>query len=402
MTCIPAGGDLTGRLTGGSIAVAGEHILAIGPAEQVATQVDLAGARVLDVAGKVVAPGFVDSHTHLVFGGSRAREYALSMTHSRREIEDLGVSTGILATVEMTRSESADELFASAERRLRRMMNYGTTTVESKSGYGLSLEEELKMLAVNQRLQESQPVDLVSTFLGAHAFPPETSRRRYLQVLIKEMIPRVAEAGLATFCDVYCDEGYYSVDESRQVLEAGLANGLSAKIHTDAYSDIGGAVMAAEIGAISADHLNYTSREAMHRLAAAGVTAVVMPALDFAVQHSRPFDGRALMDEGLRLALATDFCPACWVESMQFVMALACRLYRFAPAEALYASTAGGAQALGLADRGALAPGRLADLQIWNVGSLDDVIYRLNANAVETVVKRGRVYTPASAAHHKL
>ena len=253
------------------------------------------------------------------------------------------------------------------------MMAYGTTTVESKSGYGLSLEAELKMLLVNQRLGASQPVDLVSTFLGAHAFPKEMSRRRYMELLVQELIPQVAENRLAIFCDVYCDDGYYSVDEARQILEAGLAAGLSAKIHTDAYSDIGGAAMAAELGVVSADHLNYSNRAAMRQLAAAGVTAVVMPALDFAVQHPHPFDGRALMDEGLKLALATDFCPACWVESMQLVMALACRLYRFTPEEALYAATAGGAQALALTDRGALAAGMLADLQIWSVQSLDDV-----------------------------
>ena len=205
-------------------------------------------------------------------------------------------------------------------------------------------------------------------------------------------IPQVAESGLATFCDVYCDDGYYSVSESRQILEAGLDAGLMAKIHTDAYSDIGGAAMAADLGVVSADHLNYTSKAAMSRLAEAGVTGVVMPALDFAVKHPRPFDGRALLESGMNLALATDLCPGAWVESMQFVMVLACRLYRFSPEEAFYAATVGGAQALALTDRGALAPGMLADLQIWSVQGLSDVIYRLGANVVEMVIKRGQVY----------
>jgi imidazolonepropionase len=304
----------------------------------------------------------------------------------------MGLATGIPATVMMTRAASEDELAATAERRLRHMLAYGATTVESKSGYGLSLEQELKMLRVNRRVQAGQPVDVVSTFLGAHDFPPEMSRDRYLEVLIQEMIPQVAEANLATFCDVYCDEGYYTVEETRRILEAGIDAGLVAKIHVDAYADIGGVAMAAELGVVSADHLNYTGRRALRQLATAGVIGVVMPALDFAVQHPHPFDSRAMMDEGLTLALATDFCPACWVDSMQLVMALACRLYRFSPEEALVAATAGGAQALALTDRGTIEPGKLADLQLWAVPSLDDVIYRLGSNAVSMVIKRGRVF----------
>ena len=247
-------------------------------------------------------------------------------------------------------------------------------------------------LEVNRRLQSIQPVDVVSTFLGAHDFPPDVPRQRYVEIVINEMIPQVAEQGLAEFCDVYCDDEYYTVEESRRILEAGLAAGLKPKIHTDAYSDIGGAAMAAELGVISADHLNYTGRAAMHRLAEAGVIGVVMPALDFAVQHPRPFDARAMMAEGMTLALATDLCPACWVESMQFVMQLACRLYKFSPAEALIAATIGGAKALGLEDdRGSLEVGKLADIQIWDIPTFEDVIYRLGSNAVEMVIKRGRI-----------
>jgi imidazolonepropionase len=218
-------------------------------------------------------------------------------------------------------------------------------------------------------------------------------RDRYVAQLINEMIPRVAEEELAEFCDVYCDEGYYTVEESRRILEAGRAAGLKLKIHTDAYSAIGGAAMAAELGVVSADHLNHATREDFRRLAEAGVTGVVMPALDWAVQHARPFDARAMLAEGLPLALATDLCPACWVESMQVVMQLACRMYRLSPEEALYAATAGGARALGLEDRGTLQPGRLADVQIWDLPSLEDLIYRLGHNAVETVIKRGRIQT---------
>jgi imidazolonepropionase len=271
------------------------------------------------------------------------------------------------------------------------MFRAGTTTVEVKSGYGLNLADEIRMLEVGRRLGQMGPADVVNTFLGAHDFPQELARDRYVDLVVEEMIPEVAGRGLAEFCDVYCDDGYYTVAASRRILAAGRAAGLRPKIHTDAYSDIGGAALAAELGVVSADHLNYAGPAAARRLAEAGVVGVVMPALDWAVGHTRPFDARMLADQGLTLALATDLCPACWAESLQFVMQLACRLYRFSPAEALLAATVGGARALGLDDRGALAVGQLADLQVWDVPTLEDVIYRLGNNAVTHVVKRGRL-----------
>lgn len=393
LTCAPAAGDLVGRREGAAVAIAGERIVAVGSPAEVAELVDTASALVLDASGKVVAPGFVDCHTHLVFGGSRVKEYAARMTRSPEEVRSLGIPTGILATVDVTRGESSDALTSQAARRLQRMFRHGTTTVESKSGYGLSVADEIKMLQVNRRLQSAQPADVVSTFLGAHDFPRDVPRDRYIELVMQEMMPQVAGQGLAEFCDVYCDDGYYSVEESRRILEQGRACGLQPKMHTDAYSAIGGARLAAELRVISADHLNYADRASMRRLAEAGVVGVVMPALDFAVQHARPFDARAMMAEGMTLALATDLCPACWVESMQLVMALACRLYRFSPAEALLAATRGGARALGLeADRGSLEPGKLADVQIWDLPAFEDVIYRIGNNAVETVIKRGRVF----------
>jgi imidazolonepropionase len=391
LTCVPSSGDLGGRVRDGSVAVAGEQIIAVGPAADVAARVDAASARVVDARGKIVAPGFVDSHTHLVFGGSRVQEYAAKMTRTAQEVKALGIPTGILATVDMTRAESVERLTASAAQRLRRMLEHGTTTAESKSGYGLTLNDELKLLEVNRRLQAAQPVDIVSTFLGAHDFPREVSREHYLDCVLHEMIPRVAEQKLAEFCDVFCDEGYYTVEEARRILEAGRAAGLKPKIHTDQYAQIGGADLAADVGAVSADHLNYTPRPTMRRLAEAGVVGVLMPIIDFAVSHPRPFDARAMMDEGLTLALASDLCPAGWVESMFLVMQFACRQHRFAPEAALYAATVGGARALGLSDRGALAPGQLADLQIWDLPTFEDAIYRLGHNPVETVVKRGKV-----------
>ena len=393
LTCVPSGAGLTGPIARASVAVAGEQIIAVGPAADVAAQTDTDSARVIYAAGKVVAPGFVDSHTHLVFSGSRVQEYAARMTHTAAEVAAMGIPTGIQATVRATRAEPVGALVESATLRLRRMFEHGTTTVESKSGYGLSLEAELKLLEVNHHLESLQPVDVVSTFLGAHDFPPDQPRDRYIAEVVGEMIPRVAAEGLAEFCDVYCDDGYYTLEEAQRVLEAGRAAGLKLKIHTDAYSAIGGAAMAAEMGVVSADHLNYATRTDLRKLAAAGVTGVVMPVLDWAVGHPRPFDARAMVAEGLPLALASDLCPGCWVESIQLVMQMACRLYRLSPGEALYAATAGGARALALTDRGTVAPGQLADLQIWDLPAFEDVIYRLGSNAVEAVVKRGKVYS---------
>jgi imidazolonepropionase len=401
LTCTPTAKDPIGRKLGAWVAIAGERILAVGPRAEVEACADVTSAEFIDASDRIVAPGFVDCHTHLVFGGSRAQEYAARMTMDAAQVRALNIPTGIQATVDMTRAEPADSLLASALQRLGRMFQHGTTTVESKSGYGLTVEKELEQLQVNQQLNSLQPVDVISTFLGAHDFPPELPRQSYIDLLLYEMIPMVAEHELAAFCDVYCDQGYYTVKETRRILEAGIQHGLRAKIHVDAYADIGGAEMAAALGVVSADHLNYTGRAAMQKLAAAGTLGVVMPALDFAVRHARPFDARAMMAAGMTLALATDLCPGCWIESMQLVMQLACRLYSFSPAEALLAATLGGARALGLEhDRGSLEPGKLADLQILNVPTFEDVIYRLGNNAVETVIKRGRVYPNRERWYH--
>jgi imidazolonepropionase len=300
--------------------------------------------------------------------------------------------TGILATVAMTRSASVEQLTGAAAARLRGMFAHGTTTVESKTGYGLTTEHELKMLEVNRLLDGEQPVDVVSTFLAAHAIPPGTSRRSYTDQVVEEMIPQVAELGSVSFCDVYCDEGYFTVDDSRRILEAGLEAGIAGKIHADAYSAIGATRLAVELGLTSADHLNHTDRPTMQKLAERGVVGVVMPALDFAVAHPRPFDARAMLESGMTLALATDLCPGCWVESQQLVMALAARLYGVPPSVALRAATVESARALGLEDRGSLEAGKLADLQLWDVSAYDDLIYKIGRNAVTTVIKRGRVY----------
>ena len=392
LTCVSTAGDPVGRLSGVAIAIQGETIAALAPLAELERRFDLTSTRTIDLAGQIVAPGFIDCHTHLVFGGTRAQEYAARLTRTAQEVASLGIPTGIQATVKMTRESSSEVLYVSASERLQRMLRAGTTTLESKSGYGLSAEKELELLRVNRQLQVNQPVEIVSTFLGAHDFPSEIPRKQYLESLINEMIPQAAEAGLAKFCDVYCDEGYYTVAESRRILEAGLRYNLKPKIHLDAYSNIGGCAMAADLQVVSADHLNFTTEPEIERLANAGVVGVVMPGLDFAVRHPRPVNARLMLDLGLTVALATDFCPGCWLESMQLVMQLACRLYQFSPEEALLASTTGAARAVGLKDRGTLEPGKVADLQVWDLPTFEDLIYRLGNNAVSLVVKHGKVF----------
>jgi len=390
LTCVPAANNPVGRIANAAIAIEGERIVAVGPETVVRAQFAAHSPQLVDCAGHLAAPGFVDSHTHVVFGGSRVREYAARMTRTAAEVKALGLPTGILATVSMTRAASVDELTEGAAARLRRMLAHGITTVESKSGYGLTVADELKMLAVNRRLAEVVPLDLVSTFLGAHDFPPEVERERYVELIIHEMLPRVAEGRLAEFCDVFCDDGYYTVEQMRRILEAGRAHGLKLKAHVDQYSALGGSELCAELGVVSADHLNFTERPTMRRLAEAGVVGVLMPIIDFAVKHPRPFDARAMLDEGMTLALATDICPGGWVESMFLVMQFACRQHRFSPEEALLAATLGGARACALTDRGTLAPGQLADIQLWDVPSFEEVIYRIGYNPVSVVYKRGK------------
>jgi imidazolonepropionase len=345
----------------------------------------------VNAAGGAVAPGFVDAHTHLVFGGSRVREYAARLTRSREQVEQLGIPTGIMATVAMTRSEDVDALFAAAVPRLDEMLAHGTTTVESKSGYGLDPDSEIKLLEVNRRLDEAHDIDLVSTFMGAHDFPADMPRAAYVDQVIDVMIPRVVEEGLARFCDVFCDEGYFTVEQSRRILEAGMTAGLAAKIHADQYSDLGGADLAADLGVVSADHLNFTAEPGLRRMAEAGVVAVLMPLIDFAVRHPRPIRAREWVDAGLEVALGTDLCPGGYSASMPLAIQFACRWNGLSPEEAMRAATMGSARACGLADRGAIVSGYAADLQVWDVPSLEDMVYRIGHNPVRTVIKNGKV-----------
>lgn len=385
------------RTAAGVLAMAGGRVLAAGSRDAVAAAVDLSRAETIDAQGGLLVPGFVDCHTHLLFGGSRSREYVTRLGRDPELIAALESNgpTGIAASVEMTRAASDEELLTAASSRLDAMLAQGTTTAESKTGYGLSVPQELRMLRLNERLAADHAVDVVSTLMAAHAFPPEIgddakARERWVDAIVEEIVPAAAELG-AEFNDVFCDEGYFSVPQARRVLEAGRVAGLAPKIHADQYAAFGAATLAAELRVVSADHLNASSDTDLAELASAGVVGVLMPLIDFAVAHPHPVDARRWVRAGLVIGLATDLCPGGVAVSVPLAMQFACRVSALSPAQALWAATSGGAQALGRDDRGAFEPGRIADAVVIDVPSLDELIYRIGHAPVRRVVKAGRV-----------
>jgi imidazolonepropionase len=298
----PARPGVVNRTVDGVVAIGAGKVLAVGTSAEVAATVDSSQAVQVDAAGGLVLPGFVDCHTHLLFGGSRASEYTARLTGDPAALESLDVPTGIAASVAMTRAASDEELLTAAMTRLDAMLAQGTTTAESKTGYGLSAKQELRLLLLNRQLEDDHPVDVVSTLMAAHDFPPASSdsqRDAYVELIVEEIIPAAAEQGGVEFNDVFCDDGYFTVDQARRVLEAGRAVNLAPKIHTDQYSHLGGAELAADLAVVSADHLNFATDEDLERLAAAGVTGVLMPLIDFAVAHPRPVDARRWVRAGL-------------------------------------------------------------------------------------------------------
>ena len=350
----------------------------------------LPGRRV-DAGGKLVTPGLVDAHTHLIFGGWRQNELGLKL-HGVSYLEILARGGGILSTVKSTREASEEELLDKARAALEEMLALGVTTVEAKSGYGLDQETELKQLRVIRRLNETQPVDLAATFLGAHALPTEyqNDREAYLQLLCGTVIPRVAEEGLAEFCDVFCETGVFTAEESRRILEAGKRHGLIPKIHADEIDPIGGSQLTKEVGAISAEHLIVCPTEGIAAMAEAGTVACCLPATSFYL-GSTYAPVRDMIRAGVPVALASDFNPgSCPSLNLQFVMNLGCLRYKMTPEEVLTAVTLNGAAAINRADTiGSLEPGKQADLVIWDAPDLDYICYRMGSNLAEIVIKDG-------------
>ena len=350
----------------------------------------LPGRRV-NAGGKLVTPGLVDAHTHLIFGGWRQNELGLKL-HGVSYLEILARGGGILSTVKSTREASEEELYDKARAALEEMLALGVTTVEAKSGYGLDQETELKQLRVIRRLNETQPVDLAATFLGAHALPTEyqNDREAYLRLLCETVIPWVAEEGLAEFCDVFCETGVFSAEEARVILEAGKRHGLIPKIHADEIDPIGGSQLTKEVGAISAEHLIVCPTEGIAAMAEAGTVACCLPATSFYL-GSTYAPVRDMIRAGVPVALASDFNPgSCPSLNLQFVMNLGCLRYKMTPEEVLTAVTLNGAAAINRADSiGSLEPGKKADLVIWDAPDLDYICYRMGSNLAEIVIKDG-------------
>lgn len=382
-----------GMLRDASIYVEDGLIRSLGSKEEVSADIlDRTGVTVVDASGKVVVPGFVDCHTHTIFGGSRVAEYAIKLTDDRPEtLERLGIPTGIYASVNLTKDLPVEVLAEQTERRMRNMLLTGTTTIESKSGYGLTLPSEMKMLEVNRLLSAILPMDIVSTFLGGHGWEEGKSKDWYIDQLCEEMIPQVASFRMAAFNDVWVDEGHFTAADAERILSCGREYDLIPSIHTDAYSDIGGSALAAEMKMANAGHLNYTPNELLPQLRDAGVVGVLLPGTDFSVRHPHPANPRPMLNCGMTLALASNCNPGNWMESMQVVLTLACRQHGFSPAEAFRAATYGGAKALTLTDRGVLDVGKVADLLILDVDTFEDVIYKFGRNHVQTVIKKGNI-----------
>ena len=347
----------------------------------------------IDADGRLVTPGLVDAHTHLIFGGWREHELALKL-QGVPYLEILAQGGGILSTVRNTRAATEEELADKAAEALSMMLEMGTTTCEAKSGYGLSTEDELKQLRAIRRLQGTQPVELVPTFLGAHAVPEEykSDRAAYIRLLCEEMIPAVAKENLAEFCDVFCETGVFTAAESRKILEAGKKYGMIPKIHADEINPIGGTELTAELGAISAEHLICATDEGIQAMRKGGTVACCLPATSFYL-NANFARARDMVSAGVPVAIATDFNPgSCPNLSLQFAMNLGCYKYRLTPAEVLTAVTLNAAAAIHRADTlGTLEPGKKADLVIWKADNLDFILYRFGNNLADTVIKAGDV-----------
>jgi imidazolonepropionase len=390
--CGPAMRDLA-CVDGGAVAAADGTIVAAGPEGEVVDAVRTGPKTTLiDAKQRVVTPGLVDPHTHAVHAGTRENEFAMRIEGSSyEEIAEAG--GGIRSSVRTLREIGADELVLRGRATLDRMMEHGTTTVEVKSGYGLSLESELKQLRVIAALGESHAADVVPTFLGAHEFPDEWREDRdgYVDLITSEMIPAVAAERLAAFCDVFCEKGVFTIEQSRRVLSAAHEHGMGLKLHADELHAFGAAELAAEMGAVSADHLVRASDEGIRAMAAAGVVAVLLPGTTLSLGKTDFAPARKMIGEGVAVALATDCNPgSSMTESMQIILSLASMMLRMTPEEALVAATVNAAAALSMGDRvGSLEPGKSCDLVIWEVDDYRAIPYHYGVNLVRTVIKNG-------------
>lgn len=347
---------------------------------------------VIDCKDKIIMPGYVDCHTHLIFGKSRVDEYAASLTMSAEEVKKKVGLVGLASSMYSTKNATDEELLQSSLTKLNRMLKTGTTTVEIKSGYGIDKENELRQLRIIKQMGKYTPQTILSTYLGAHYFDVEMGKEKYIQYMIDEVMPIIRDEDLAKFCDVWCDDGYYTAEDSRKILSAGLSFGMVPTMHTECYSAIGGARVGAELKAANVGHLNYLEDEDIEYLRDNGVVGVLIPGTDFSVKHHKPFNPRPMIDKGLIIAIATNLNPGNWIESMSLAMSMACRNHGMTPEEAIRAATLGGAKALKIErDYGSIEEGKFADIQILESDNYKNCIYKIGVNEVNIIIKKGKI-----------
>jgi imidazolonepropionase len=364
------------------------QIESVGPSTEI--EKNIGDAEIVDAGGRIVMPGFVDAHTHLVFAGNRLDDFERrAQGESYEQIAQAG--GGIWSTVEKTRAASETDLLGQARQHANWFLRCGTTTVEAKSGYGLTVENELKILRVVRRLKEHVRLQIVPTFLGAHAVPQELPAQEYVQLVVREMLPRVAAENLAEYCDVFCERGYFGIDQSREILSAAKKHGLKLRGHVDQLTDSGGAKLMAELGATTADHLEQTDEQGVAALQKAKVQPVLVPGSVYALGSSRYPRAREMIEAGLAVVLATDFNPGSSpTPSMPMVLSLACTQMKMSPAEAITASTINAAYSLNRGDKiGSLESGKRANFAIFDCEDYRELAYWFGFPQTHSVFVRG-------------
>ena len=382
-----------GIIEKGAVAFASNRIVAVGETNKLLkATVATRRTKVIDAAGRVVTPGLVDCHSHPVFAGSRANEFEMRLL-GKDYLDIAKTGGGIKATVKAVRRASPKKLFNNGQKVLDEMLSWGVTTIEGKSGYGLTLKDETKMLKVLNVLNKEHDIDIVPTFLGAHEIPEEYKNKpdEYVALICSEMIPAVAAGNLAEFCDVFCERGVFSPKQTRVILQTAQAFGLKLKIHADQFHSTGGAELAAEFGAVSADHLDCVGDEGIHLMKKAGVIPVVLPGSIFILGSKKKAPARKIIDYGLPVAIGTDLNPGSSpIHSLPITMSLACIEFRMTPAEALCAATLNAAYAIDRGDKiGCLSPGKMADVIIWDVQDYREIPYWFGKKLVHSVFKNG-------------
>jgi imidazolonepropionase len=386
-----------GLIQDGALLIRDGRIAAVGTRAKIAGLVEAGAAEKIDVGGRVVLPGFVDSHTHLIHAASRAEEYELKIRGTNYE-EIARKGGGILNSVKKLRAATAEALKTRARAALRDFAAHGTTTIEAKSGYGLDVASELKILGLHRELAAEQPLEIVSTFLGAHVVPAEYRAKadgaeKYVRLLTGLLLPEVAEGKLAEFCDVFCDRGAFSRDQSREILDAGKRRGLASRMHAEQLTRTGAAQLAVQLGAASCDHLEQVNRSDIAALGQSNTVATLLPGCDFHLGLKQYAPARALIEAGAIVALATDYNPGTSPTlSMPMILSLACTQLRMTPAEAITAATINAAYALRRERRvGSLEPGKSADLGIFDLNDYREIPYYFGVNKCWMTIKKGRV-----------